>query len=371
MMGFELKRRAAPSRLMKVLCPVQAIALTILIGLGIFAALGQDPLRAFYHFFIAPVSTANGVSELLLKASPLCLIGLGLAISYRANVWNIGAEGQMYLGGIFATGIAIHFQQSWGAATLPAMVIAGAVGGMLWASLTAVCRAQLHANEILVSLMLTYVANLLIKYLVFGPWQDPNANNFPLTVNFDDNALFPLLASFGWDWLEGTRLNVSIFITLVAIPLAWFFAERTFPGFQLMVGGLAPAAARYAGYSDKRAVWIAMLIGGAAAGLAGVSEVAGPIGQLNDRWAPQYGFTAIIVATLARLHPLGVPLAALLMALLYLGGETVQIELQLPQAISFVFQGLLLMFLLGSEVLVHYRIRRTRTAARASVPAAV
>jgi simple sugar transport system permease protein len=237
---------------------------------------------------------------------------------------------------------------------------------MLWASLTAFCRAQLHASEILVSLMLTYVASLIIKYLVFGPWQDPDANNFPLTVQFKDNALFSLFASFGWAWFEGTRLNLSIVITLAAIPLAWFFAERTFPGFQLSVGGLAPAAARYAGYSDRKAVWTALLISGAAAGLAGVSEVAGPIGQLNDRWAPQYGFTAIIVATLARLHPLGVPLAAILMALLYLGGETVQIELQLPQAISFVFQGLLLMFLLGSEVLVHFRVRRKRTAVKAA-----
>jgi ABC-type uncharacterized transport system permease subunit len=373
MMGFELKRRAEPSRLMKILSPIQAIVLTLLVGLAIFAVLGQDPLRAFWHFFIAPVSTANGVSELLLKASPLCLIGLGLAISYRANVWNIGAEGQMYIGGVFATGIAIHFQQSWGAATLPAMIIAGAIGGMLWASITAFCRAQLHASEILVSLMLTYVASLVIKYLVFGPWQDPNANNFPLTVQFEDNALFPLFASLGWDVFEGTRLNFSLIVTLIAIPLAWFFAQRTFPGFQLSVAGLAPAAARYAGYSDKGSVWVAMLIGGACAGLAGVSEVAGPLGQLNDRWAPQYGFTAIIVATLARLHPLGVPLAALLMALLYLGGESVQIELQLPQAISFVFQGLLLMFLLGSEVLVHYRVRRVRhatTAAAVKVEAA-
>src|SRR5579871_3088633 len=221
MLPYRLEARTTPSRTMQLAVPLIAALLTLAIGFLIFGLVGRDPLQAMHAFFIEPVSTANGVSELLLKASPLCLIGLGLAISYRANVWNIGAEGQMYLGGIFATGIAIHFQQSWGAATLPAMVIAGAVGGMLWASLTAVCRAQLHANEILVSLMLTYVANLLIKYLVFGPWQDPNANNFPLTVNFDDNALFPLLASFGWDWLEGTRLNVSIFITLVAIPLAW------------------------------------------------------------------------------------------------------------------------------------------------------
>ena len=362
MMGFELARRPAPSQLMKLLSPLQAVVLTLLCGLVVFAALGQDPMKAFWQFFIAPVSTPNGVSELLLKASPLCLIGLGLAIGYRANVWNIGAEGQMYMGGVFATGLAIHFQQSWHFGLLAAMIVAGALGGMVWAALTAFCRAQLHANEILVSLMLTYVANLIVKYLVFGPWQDPNANNFPLTVQFEDHALFPLFAAMGIDWLEGTRLNASIFLAVLAIPVAWFFVQRSFLGFQLTVAGLAPGAARYAGYSDRKAVWTAMLIGGAAAGLAGVSEVAGPIGQLNDRWTPGYGFTAIIVATLGRLNPLGIPIAALLMALLYLGGEAVQIELQLPKAISEVFQGLLLMFLLGSEVLVHFRLRRTRHA---------
>jgi simple sugar transport system permease protein len=360
MIGFELVRRAAPSRRMQVLAPVQAVLLTLFAGLGLFAVLGQDPLHAFHEFFIAPVSSANGLSELLLKASPLCLIGLGLAIAYRANVWNIGAEGQMYIGGVCATGLAIHFQDSWGPFLLPAMIVAGALGGMLWASITALCRARFNASEILVSLMLTYVANMVVKYLVFGPWQDPQANNFPLTVEFQDDALFPLLAAMGWDWFDGARLNLSVLITLVAIPLAWFFCERTFAGFQLLVAGAAPAAARYAGFSAPRAVWVAMLVSGGAAGLAGVSEVAGPIGQLNDRWTPEYGFTAIIVAALARLNPLAVPFAALLMALLYLGGESVQIALQLPKSISQVFQGLLLMFLLGSEVLVRFRLRRRR-----------
>jgi simple sugar transport system permease protein len=355
-----LIRRAEPSRRMQIIAPVQAVALTLLAGLGLFALLGQDPLHAFHQFFIAPLSSANGLSEWLLKASPLCLIGLGLAIAYRANVWNIGAEGQMYMGGVFATGLAIHAQGSWGAASgllLPAMVLAGMAGGMLWASIAAWCRARFNASEILVSLMLTYVANLVVKYLVFGPWQDPQANNFPLTVEFQDDALFPLLAQIGLDWFEGTRLNLSILITLAAIPAAWFFCQRSLAGFQLAVAGAAPEAARYAGFSERRAIWMAMLISGAAAGVAGAAEVAGPIGQLNDRWTPEYGFTAIIVAALARLNPLAVPVAALLMALLYLGGEAVQIELQLPRAISQVFQGLLLIFLLGSEVLVRFRLQ--------------
>jgi simple sugar transport system permease protein len=363
MMRLRLVPRAQPSRAMLLVAPLLAVALTLLVGLAVFAWLGQNPLRAFRVFFIDPVSDMNGVSELLLKASPLCLIALGLAIGFRASIWNIGAEGQMYMGGIFATGLAIAFHEKGGPWLLPAMILAGALGGALWASIAAALRAQFHANEILVTLMLTYVADLVVKYLVFGPWQDPQGNNFPITVQFSDNALFPLLASWGWERFEGTRINASIFITLAAIPLAWLFMERSFLGFQLQVTGLAPAAARYAGFGEKRMVWLALLISGAAAGLAGVSEVAGPIGQLNDRWQPLYGFTAIIVAALGRLHALGIVLASLLMALLYLGGEAVQIALQLPKALSQVFQGLLLMFLLGCDVLVNYRVARAPAAA--------
>ena len=362
-MRLRLVPRAQPSRAMLFVAPLLAVALTLVVGLAVFAWLGQNPVRAFRVFFIDPVSDMNGVSELLLKASPLCLIALGLAIGFRASIWNIGAEGQMYMGGIFATGLAIAFHEKGGPWLLPAMILAGALGGALWASIAAALRAQFHANEILVTLMLTYVADLVVKYLVFGPWQDPQGNNFPITLQFSDNALFPLFASWGWERFEGTRMNASVFLTLAAIPLAWLFMERSFLGFQLQVTGLAPAAARYAGFGERRMVWLALLIGGAAAGLAGVSEVAGPIGQLNDRWQPLYGFTAIIVAALGRLHALGIVLASLLMALLYLGGEAVQIALQLPKALSQVFQGLLLMFLLSCDVLVNYRVARAPAAA--------
>jgi ABC-type uncharacterized transport system permease subunit len=362
MIAFRLVPRVQPSREMLFYAPLLAVFLTLVVGLTIFAALGQNPLHAFRAFFLDPVSNANGVSELLLKASPLCLIALGLAIGYRANIWNIGAEGQMYLGGIFATGFAIQFSEGGGPWLLPVMMLAGAVGGAMWAGITALCRAQFHANEILVSLMLTYVADLLVKYLVYGPWQDPMANNFPITISFGDDALFAPLASFGWSFWDGTRINTSVFITLIAIPLAWFFMDRSFAGFQLSVAGLAPGAARYAGYRERRMIWIALLISGMAAGLAGVTEVAGPLGQLNDRWTPGYGFTAIIVATLGRLHAVGIVIASLLMALLYLGGEAVQVTMQLPKAVSQVFQGLLLLFLLGSDVLVNYRVVMTKRA---------
>jgi simple sugar transport system permease protein len=351
-MRLRMVRRAAPSRAMLWGTPLLAAALTFAFGAALFAAMGKPPLAALHALFVAPVSDLNGVAELLLKASPLCLIALGLAVSFRANVWNIGAEGQMYLGGVCATGLAIHFQQSWGGALLPAMLLAGILGGMAWAALVAALRAHLHASEILVSLMLTYVAALFVKYLVFGPWRDPAANMFPLTVAFEDNALFAL-------FVEGTRLNTSAFLTLAAIPLAWLFMAKSFAGFQLRVAGEAPAAARYAGHSEKRAIWIALLVSGAAAGLAGVTEVAGPLGQLNDHWTPGYGFTAIFVAALGRLHPVGITAAALLMALLYIGGETAQVALQLPKAVSYMFQGLLLLLLLACEVLVGFRFEWT------------
>jgi simple sugar transport system permease protein len=358
--SLRLIPRIAPLKRMKLIAPILAVLLTLLAGLLVFALLGQNPLKAYQAFFFDSLKDANGLSELLLKASPLCLIALGLAVAYRANVWNIGAEGQMYVGGIFATGVAIYFDRATASShalwLLPCMILAGALGGALWASITALCKAQFHANEILVSLMLTYIADLLVKFLVYGPWRDPMANNFPITISFNDNALFGSLASYGWTFWDGTRLNTSVLITLIIIPLTWFFMSHLFVGFKQLVAGIAPKAARYAGFAERRIIWFTLILSGVVAGIAGVTEVAGPLGQMNDRWTPGYGFTAIIVANLGRLHPLGIVLSSLLMALLYLGGESVQVTLQLPKAVSEVFQGLLLLFLLGCDVLVNYQL---------------
>ncbi len=353
-MTIRLIPRREPLKSMMVWTPLMALGLTLCAGLLVFSWLGKSPWSAYHAFFIEPLSTPNGVSEWLLKASPLCLIALGLSIGYRANVWNIGAEGQMYIGGVFATGVAITCQSFDDVWVLPLLVIAAALGGALWGGITALCRAHFNANEILVSLMLTYVANLVVKYLVYGPWRDPMANNFPITISFADSALFSTLAELGWDYWEGTRLNTSIFITLVVIPLTWLYLQRSFSGFQHTILGEAPQAARYAGFSERRIIWTSLLLGGALAGVAGASDIAGPIGQLNDRWTPGYGFTAIIVASLGRFNAGGIVLASLLMALLYMGGEAVQVSLQLPKALSDVFMGLLLVFLLSCDVLVKY-----------------
>jgi ABC-type uncharacterized transport system permease subunit len=356
---YRLEARPAPSRAMQLAVPLLAAALTLVIGFLIFTLVGQDPVRAMHGFFIEPLSNVNGWSELVLKASPLCLIGLGLAVGYRANVWNIGAEGQMLLGGIVAGGIAIHVGDASGWWILPLMMMGGVIGGMAWAAIPALLKSRFNTNEILTSLMLTYVATQLLIYLVSGPWRDPEGMNFPISAMFGTDAQFPrLYGDWGWQWLKGTRINASVFLTVIAVPLVWLFMRKSFAGYRMNVGGLAPLAARYAGFSDKKAIWTSLLLSGGLAGLAGMGEVAGPIGQLQASWSPGYGFTAIIVVFVGRLHPIGIVLASLLMALLYLGGEAVQTSLQLPQALAGVFQGLLLFCLLGADLFVNYRVRR-------------
>ncbi|KND59718.1 Unspecified monosaccharide ABC transport system, permease component Ia/Ib [Candidatus Burkholderia verschuerenii] len=360
---YRLEARPTPSRAMQLAVPVVAAVATLVIGFLIFSVVGQDPLRAMHAFFIDPLSSVNGWSELFLKASPLCLIGLGLAVGYRANVWNIGAEGQMLLGGIFAGGIAIHFGDASGWWTLPLMMIGGVIGGMVWAAIPALLKSRFNTNEILTSLMLTYVATQLLIYLVSGPWRDPEGMNFQISAMFVDDALFPrLYGDWHWTFLKGTRINASVFLTVIAIPCVWVFMRKSFAGFRMNVGGLAPLAARYAGFSDKKTIWTSLLLSGGLAGLAGMAKVAGPIGQLQAGWSPGYGFTAIIVVFVGRLHPVGIVLASLLMALLYLGGEAVQTSLQLPQALAGVFQGLLLFCLLGCDLFVNYRVKRRSPA---------
>jgi general nucleoside transport system permease protein len=355
-MPFRLEARPEHSRLLGYSSPIVAAALMAGTGFLMFPLLGREPFTALYTFFVAPLSSRNGVAELLLKASPLMLMAQGLAVGFRANVWNIGAEGQLTLGAIGASLLAIRYDGTTSPWLLPAMVAAAAVGGMIWAAIPAFLRTRFYTSEILVTLMLTYVAGLLLSYLVHGPLRDPQGLNFPQSIMFGQSALFPLA-------LEGTRLNASILIALAVTGLAWLFMERSFVGYQMLVGGLSPLAARYAGFSEKRAVWLGLLLGGAVAGLAGVGEVAGPLGQLQPQVSPGYGFAAIIVAFVGRLHPIGIVWASLLMSLLYLGGESAQVSLQLPSAITGMFQGLLLFYLLGCDVFIYYRLGWRRPAA--------
>lgn len=352
-MHFRIEQRPEPSARMRVAAPIVATALTLLVGSIVFAALGHSPLATLHAFFIAPLSSMNGLSEWLLKASPLILIACGLAVGFRANVWNIGAEGQLIIGAIAASGVGLFYPDPESVLLLPLMFVAGALAGMGWAAIPAFLRARMNTNEILVTLMLTYIAVLLLSWLVHGPWRDPAGFNYPQT------ALLPPAAMFEpFDYAY--RLNGSVFITVVAVVAMWLFTHRSFLGYKMSVSGAAPLAARYAGFRESAAVWTGLLAGGAAAGMAGMAEAAGPLGQLSPQISPGYGFAAIIVAFIGRLNAFGIVLGGLLMSLLFLGGDSVQMTLGLPSALTRIFQGILLFFLLAADFFIFYRIRPLR-----------
>nr|MEE4267843.1 ABC transporter permease [Candidatus Krumholzibacteria bacterium] len=353
-MFFKIEARPEPSKAMKFLSPLIAAVLMLVSGIIIFTLLGKGPLVAFHAFFVEPINDLYGLGELFIKAAPLMLIGTGLAVGFRASVWNIGAEGQLTMGALLGGYVAIVFNDQGGFFVLPLMILAGAVGGLLWASIPALLRTVFNTNEILVSLMLNYVALLLLSMLVHGPLKDPFGYGFPQSVLFSDAALLPIL-------MEGTRLHLGVVIALVGVILGYILLQKSFTGYQIQVAGLANRAASYAGFKYKKLVWIGLLSGGTAAGVAGVLEIAGPIGQLLPSVSPGYGYAAIIVAFVGRLNPLGILLSSLLMALLYLGGESGQMNLDLPAAVTGVFQGLLLFYLLATDFLIEYRILRTGT----------
>ncbi len=348
MLKFEA--RPEPSRLMSIASPLLALAITVVVGTCLFMVLGKDPIRGLQVFFIEPVKSGYALSELAMKATPLLLIALGLAVCFRSNVWNIGAEGQFVLGAIFAGGVAMQAGPTTGAWIVVPILLAGVLGGMVWAGIVALLRDRFNANEILVSLMLVYVADMVLNYLVYGPWKDPQGYNFPQTITFAAATKIPKL-------VEGFRTNIGVVIGLAAVAGFWILLFRTYLGFQLQVGGLAPAAARYAGFSSRSALWTALLLSGGMAGLAGALDVAGPLGQLTPHVPAGYGFAAIIVAYVGRLHPVGIVFSAILMSMFYIGGELAQSRLGLPKSLTGVFQGLLLFTLLACDTLIHYRVR--------------
>ena len=299
---LKLEARQQPSTLWGYASPLLALALTVLIGIALFVALGKDPVSGLRVFFWEPIRSAYALGELTVKATPLLLIALGLAVCFRSNVWNIGAEGQYVLGAIAASGVALLAEPGTSRWIVVPILLAGVLGGMFWAGITAWLRDRFNANEILVSLMLVYVAVQLLSYMVSGPWKDPQGYNFPQTKNFDLVTRIPRL-------FDGSRISIGVFLALAGVLGAWIFLFRTRAGFAQQVGGLAPAAARYAGFSSRRALWTALLVSGATAGLAGALEVAGPIGQLTPYVPAGYGFAAIIVAFVGRLHPVGMVLS--------------------------------------------------------------
>lgn len=348
-MRLQLERRVGRSTSMALLSPVIAVALTVIVGAIMFAAQGFNPAESLYVYFIEPVTTLWSLEELVVKTAPLVLIGVGLAISFRANVWNIGAEGQLTMGALAGSALPILWHDWQSPPVLICMLILGALGGAAYAAVPALLRNRFGVNEILTSLMLVYVAQYCLDWLVRGPWRDPEGYNFPQSVAYEGWQLLPTLG-------DG-RVHLGAALALIAVMAAVFLFSRTLKGFEVIVSGEAPRAGAFAGFSRRRMVWFCFLTSGGMAGLAGLAEVAGASEHLQPVVSPGYGFTAIIVAFLGRLNPVGVLLAGILLGISYLGGEAAQVELGLSAKTAQVFQGTLLFFILACDTLILYRVR--------------
>ena len=359
-MQLVLERRAERSTLIAVASPLLAIALTLVAMSVIVALMGKNPLTALYVYFLAPLTDSYSLQEIAVKASPLVMIGVGLSLCYLANVWNIGAEGQFLVGAVTGSWLAVITNGTdAGPWVLPAMLVMGALGGALYALIPALCKVRFGASEILTSLMLVYVADLLMDYLVRGPWRDPKGMNFPTTAEFDPVATVPLL-------IDGSRLHAGALVALIVVALATVMLGRTVKGFEIRVVGAAPKAARFAGFNSNQLVLFTFAVSGALAGLAGIIEVAGPIGHLQPGISPGYGFTAIIVAFLGRLNPVGILVAGLFLALTFIGGEGAQISMKVPLDVTKVFQGILLFFVLACDSMILYRVRLIASSKKAA-----
>ena len=347
---LRLEKRAAPSRLMQFATPLLAVALTMVVGGIVFSLIGFDGFGAVREIFFTPLLNTLKWQDLAVKASPLIIIAIGLSIGYRANVWNIGAEGQYILGGLAATGVALLTQDMTGPWILPLMALAGIAGGMAWVAVPAWLRTKYQVNEILTTLMLTYVSVNLLNYLVFGPWKSPRAFGQPQTVSFTADQSLPYI-------VPGTIVQLGAPIALLIVIVAWFVMSRSLFGFQIRTVGAAPYAARHGGFSANQTIWVSLLIGGALAGLAGMLEAAGPFGRMVPQFPTNYGFTAIIVAFLGRLNPIGILIAGIVLAITFVGGEVAQTTIAFPYPAVGVFQAMMLFFLLAGDVLIRYRVR--------------
>ncbi|RMD90409.1 MAG: ABC transporter permease [Alphaproteobacteria bacterium] len=353
---IRLERRPEPSRAWSWATPLLAVALTMIAGGLLFALLGKDPVEAirtiFWDPLFSPQFAAYSRPQLLVKAGPLILIAVGLSLGFRAGVWNIGAEGQYIMGALCGAGVALALYPAQSALIFPAMVIAGALGGFLWAMIPAILRTRFNTNEILVSLLLVYVAEQFLASMALGAMRNPEGGGFPGSRNLQQ---YP--SAHNPELLAGTGMHWGVVAAFLAVIGAYVLLKRHITGFHIRLAGEAPKAARFAGVRPNALVILCFGVSGALAGMAGLFEVSGPSGQISIDFNVGYGFTAIIVAFLGRLHPLGILLAGLLMALTYIGGELAQFMLGVPAAAIQAFQGMLLFFLLAVDVLTNYRIR--------------
>ena len=353
-MRIKLEKRREPSMAMLVVTPVVSVLVTMLIGIVVFDLLGIDGFKAVTDIFITPLITSYKWQDVAVKAAPLIIIALGLSVANRAQVWNIGAEGQYIVGALCATGVGLAFGTMGGPVVVTLMVAAGVIGGAAWAAVPAGLRTRFSVNEILSSLMLTYVAGHALSYLVGGPWKDPEGRNFPVTAPLVDSQTLPVLGT--------STVHLGVLVAVILPFVFWYLMSRSVFGFQVRVVGSAPNAARHGGFDGKQTIWLAMIISGGMAGLAGALEFTGVLHTMDLGFASGYGFTAIIVCFLGRLNPIGCLIAGIVLAVTYVGGQMAQTSVKIPSSTAGIFQAMMLFLILASDILVRYRIKLVKGA---------
>lgn len=355
--NYIVEKRADTSAVLTFLVPLLSVLCALLLGAAFLFATGRDAWLVYGEMFSGAFGSAYGLSETMVKAIPLMLCGLGIALAFRMQLWNIGAEGQIYMGAFAASWVPLTFPDLPALVALPLMMFLGALAGGIWSLIPAIPRAYLGVNEIITTLMLNYVGILWVDYLVYGPWKDPNGLNFPLSAPFPHWAMLPSLGS--------SRVHAGLFFAVILAVLMYVILFRSKWGYEIRVIGQSETAARYAGMNIRRNILLVMLFSGAICGLAGMSEVSGITGRLQHALSPGYGYTAIIVAWLSKLNPFAILLVSVLFGGLQVGGYLVQTS-GVPASVAAMLQGAVLFFVLGGQILTGYRITRIQRKGVAS-----
>ncbi len=358
-MRIVFEKRQQVSSTVRLLVPVLSLVFALVFGALLLLLSGANPFVAYRAMARGAFGDVHALAETLVKAIPLMLTGLGVSIAFRMLFWNIGAEGQLAMGGLAAAWVALYGARAIpGWSVLPAAIVLGMLAGALWAAIPAVLRAYLQVNETITTLMMNYIAILLVSHLYHGPWRDPEGYGFPGTARFPEAAWLPRLYD---------RAHAGLFFAVIAAAVLWFVLQRTKWGFELRITGQNPEAARYVGISIPKLILTAMLLSGALCGLAGVCEVTGVMHRLQQGLTVGYGYTAIIVAWMSQLSPWGVLLVAFLLAGLLVGGDQIQMAMGLPAAMGLVLQGAVLFPMLAGSLFAEYRLRIVRSEPQEAV----
>ena len=353
-MAIKFEKRLNPSAMMNIAVPVFSLAAALIVGAVFLILTGREPLTVYEAMFKGALGSQYGLSETVVKAIPLMLCALGISAAFRMQLWNIGAEGQFYMGAFAASFLPLTFPQLPALVMLPGMLLLGCAAGGLWGLVPAMLRARWKVNEIITTLLFNYVAILWVDFLVYGPWKDPKGFNFPLTAKFPETAALP---AFGT-----SRIHMGLLLAIVIAVLFWVIFQKSRWGYEIKVIGASEAAARYAGMNIKRNIYLVMLLSGAICGLAGMAEVSGITGRLQPGLSPGYGYTAIIVAWLSKLHPAAILVVSVLFGALQVGGYFVQ-TMGVPASVSAMLQGAVLFFVVGGEFLTNYKVVVSRKEA--------